>query len=180
MAVGYATHLLTDIVAHNYFVPAHEAMWFRGGLATHAISEWAMDAHISPHLFVQPASLISHHRGSLVNYAHKRLGLDRAVTKRALSCLMHGENLLRRSRLPQLLYRATRSADRAVRARFDHYIHETAGRLPQIDRLIAGETPAWLPEPEAAQHGHAHRDAPKHHPYLVFLPADFFRDVKTR
>ena len=56
MAMGYACHLLADIVAHNDFVPTHEDIWFRASMVTHASSEWAMDAHVARHLFVQPRS----------------------------------------------------------------------------------------------------------------------------
>jgi hypothetical protein len=181
MALGYASHLLTDIVAHNYFVPAHERMWLRVPMLTHAASEWAMDAHVAPALFVNPASLIERHRGTLIAWAGQRLGFSAPVANRALGCLMYGESALRRSRLPQLIYRVTRRADLRIRDRFDDYIRETSVRLRQINRLIAGGTPAWEPElPTSAHHSSGLRqDAPGPHMSLL-LPVDFFRDVTTR
>ena len=147
IAVGYSSHLLTDIVAHNYFVPAHETLWFRGRMLTHAASEWAMDAHVAPYVFVRPADLLERHSGALALYAGLHFGFDAPSVARGLRCLMHGERTLRASRLPQLVYQGARCADRRVAVRFDDYISETATRLRQLDRLVAGEVPAWLPEP---------------------------------
>jgi hypothetical protein len=46
MAIGYTSHLFVDVIAHNHFVPAHEAKWMNKTIITHISSEWAMDAHI--------------------------------------------------------------------------------------------------------------------------------------
>ena len=180
MAMGYACHLLTDIVAHNHFVPTHENIWFRASLVTHASSEWAMDAHIAKHLFVQPAELIGEHREELIDYACRRLQFVPGSTQRALGFLHRGESTLRRSGVPQAIYRASCWADRAVTARFDHYIRETSERLRQIDRLVRGETPAWLPEPESPMLSADTPRGSRHQQYLALLPADFFRDVGSR
>ncbi len=29
LAIGYASHLYVDVIAHNHFVPAHEATWLQ-------------------------------------------------------------------------------------------------------------------------------------------------------
>jgi hypothetical protein len=168
MALGYATHLLTDVVAHNQFVPTHEQIWSRSGVVTHAMSEWAMDAHISRHLFVRPASLISAHEQALSAFAQDRLGIARPVARRALYYLMCGERALRWSGVPQLIHRASRNADRELVRRFDDYVRETSHRLRQVNRLIAGEVPAWLPEIEDELDGvQSDRNA-------AVLPADLF------
>lgn len=167
MALGYAAHLLTDVVAHNQFVPAHEQMWFRAGMVTHAMSEWAMDAHVSRHLFVRPAMLIYGHERRLSTFAEERLGILRTTARRALSYLLCGERLLRRTHIPQLVYSVSRRADPALTKRFDEYIGETSQRLRQINRLIEGDVPAWKPEIEAAAHGVLTDNAP-------VLPADLF------
>jgi hypothetical protein len=178
MAIGYACHLMTDIVAHNYFVPTHENIWFRGRMLTHASAEWAMDAHIGRHLFVRPADLIGAHRAELTDYACRRLHFVPRVARGALGYLLRGESALRRSRLPQVVYRASCLADRAVTARFNHYIQETSGRLRQIDRLVRGEVPAWLPELESPSPRPEYPLPSRHQHYLALLPADFFRDVR--
>ena len=180
MAMGYACHLMTDIVAHNYFVPTHERLWFRGRMLTHAAAEWAMDAHIAPHLLVRPATLIGTHRERLIDFAHRRLHFDHDTARRGLAYLARGESTLRFSRLPQLLYGASRRADCALTARFDDYISETAGRLRQIDRLICGEIPAWLPELAAPVSSLTRAEGPRHEPVLALLPADFFCNVGPR
>ena len=43
IAVGYASHLLADVVAHNRFVPEHERRILDVPHVTHALCEWAMD-----------------------------------------------------------------------------------------------------------------------------------------
>jgi hypothetical protein len=180
MALGYAAHLLTDIVAHNYFVPSHERRWLRVPLLTHASAEWAMDAHVTAHLFVTPGELILRHRDVLVTYAGHRLGIERNAAARALHCLGTGEKLLRASRLPQLVYAAARRADAALPARFDQYVSETASRLQQINRLIGGETPGWLPD---LNPGDARAPAPEPElpgPYRLLLPPDWFHDARSR
>jgi hypothetical protein len=180
MAMGYACHLLTDIVAHNYFVPTHERLWFKGAMVTHAGSEWAMDAHVADHLFARPADLIGEHRAELIDYACRGLHFVPRLTRRALDYLQRGESALRRARVPQAVYRASRWADRAVAARFNHYISETSERLRQIDRLVRGETPTWLAEPEGVPPSCDPPRGARHQQYLALLPADFFRDVRFR
>lgn len=181
MAVGYAGHLLTDIVAHNYFVPAHEAPWLRAPMLAHAACEWAMDAHIAGQLFVHPEVLIGRHASALEVCAYQRLGCDPKAVRKALYYMQRGEQILRRSRLPALLYRASRHLDRTVSLRFDGYIRETSIRLRQINRLIAGDTPVLLPEITATADAPtpSSRRVPRHH-YSLLLPADFFHDVATR
>jgi hypothetical protein len=168
MALGYATHLLTDVVAHNQFVPTHEQIWIRCGIVTHAVSEWAMDAHVSQHLFVRPATLMCGHEASLSAFAEDRLGIPRTTARRALSYLLCGERLLRRTRIPHLIYSGSRHVDRELGERFDEYVRATSQRLRQVNRLIAGEIPAWMPELESeADAVQPHRNAP-------VLPSDLF------
>ena len=89
--------------------------------------------------------------------------------------------MLRRSRLPTLIYRVGRHLDRTVSQRFDSYIRETSVRLHQINRLIAGDTPVLLPEISAPADAPARSNpyAPLHH-HSLLLPVDFFQDVKRR
>jgi hypothetical protein len=179
MALGYATHLLTDIVAHNYFVPTHERLWLHRSMLTHASAEWAMDAHVAAHLFVRPEALMARHQDALGAYAEQHLGLERNAATRALHCLRTGEKVLRASRLPQLVYRATRRLDPRLPARFDEYVSETAARLRQINRLIAGETPAWLPEIGSDEGPARASETERPGPNRLLLPVDWFRDAPT-
>lgn len=63
IAVGYSSHLFVDVVAHNHFVPAHEAKWahinwLNKSVVAHITSEWAMDAHIDKQVTHCPHYLI--------------------------------------------------------------------------------------------------------------------------
>ncbi len=172
LALGYASHLLADIVAHNHFVPAHEQLWLDRPIVTHAASEWVMDAHIMPHLLARPADLMRRHQARLADYAAEHLGCSRAGAQRALGCLKHGEALLRASRLPQVLRAGARAADMRLGRRLDWYVGQTAARLGQINRLIEGDAPVWHAEVESA-----HLARGRTPPARVFarpLPQDFF------
>jgi hypothetical protein len=68
IALGYASLLLVDVIAHNHFVPAHEKMWLDVPLATHVAAEWAMDHHIVAQLFTHPSELMRQHRNALAHY----------------------------------------------------------------------------------------------------------------
>lgn len=176
LALGYASHLLADIIAHNHFVPAHERLWFDQPVVTHAACEWVMDAHIMPHLLARPADLMRRHAARVADYAAEQFDCDRNASRRALGCLRHGEALLRASRLPQVLRAGARATDSRLERRLDWYVAETASRLGQINRLIDGDAPVWHAELECAPAGGKRpRLAPVHdfeHP--LPLPQDFF------
>lgn len=155
LAVGYSSHLLTDIIAHNYFVPAHETLWLDTPMVTHAAAEWAMDAHVAAHVLVRPARMLTRHIDVLAAYAARHFDCNREASRRATLYLLRGERTLRAARLSQALYRIARTMDSALTRRFDHYARETAGRLKLLDRIIAGDAPAWRPEvecPKQARH----------------------------
>jgi len=174
LALGYASHLLADVVAHNHFVPAHEQMWLDRPVVTHAASEWAMDAHVTPHLFARPAELLNRHRQRVVDYAAEHFGCGRDASGRALVCLGNGEALLRASRLPQLLLRGAGALDGRLRRRFDWYIAETAARLGQINRVIEGDAPVWHAEIDGASRAEARAPALTSRAFGQPLPQDFF------
>ncbi|MEW6415703.1 MAG: zinc dependent phospholipase C family protein [Pseudomonadota bacterium] len=144
-AVGAISHLWVDIIAHNHFVPAHEHLWWNVPMLTHAAAEWAMDRHVARHVFQSPATLL---RGDdwLVGYVADQFGCPPAASRRAIRQLAGAEALLRHSRLADILHGVGRVFDRRLAARFDYYIQEVTQRLPQINRVLAGEAPAWLPD----------------------------------
>jgi len=153
IAAGYASHLLTDVIAHNYFVPAHEQLWFDQPVLTHAACEWAMDEHVGSHLLAFPGELLQSHRARLARHAAARLGCSEDAAVRALCWLGKGERLLRASRVPRAVSRGARALDARVFRRFDHYVTETARRLHQINRFIAGDLPLWKAEPASRTKG---------------------------
>lgn len=176
LAIGYASHLLCDVVAHNHFVPAHEQMWLDRPVVTHAAAEWMMDAHVMTQLLYRPADLMRQHHRRLVDCAVLHLGCARAKAQRALRWLTSGERLLRASRLPQGLRNAVRRLDPRLEPRLDWYVAETTARLGQINRLIEGDAPVWHPEidgaPSAA--GRQRADPPRGFGSQLPLPQDFF------
>lgn len=141
-AVGAMSHLWVDIIAHNHFVPAHEHLWWNVPMLTHAASEWAMDRHIARHLFRPPASLLRSDDW-LVCYVAEHFGCSASAARRAIRQLAGAESLLRRSGLPGMLHATGRVFDRRLALRFDYYLQEVGTRLPQINRVLAGEAPAW-------------------------------------
>jgi hypothetical protein len=151
LALGYASHLLADVIAHNHFVPAHEQLWLDRPVVTHAVSEWAMDAYVAPHLFARPSELIHRHHRRMSEFAAEHFGCTRGAARRALRCLRHGEALLRASQLPGMLLRGACVADRRLQQRFEWYIAETAIRLAQINRLVGGDAPVLGAEIECSR-----------------------------
>ena len=149
LALGYTSHLLADVIAHNHFVPAHEAMWFDAPMATHVAAEWAMDSHIGAQLFARPAALLRQNQDELARYVARHFGCSLEAAKGALLYLASAEAKLRLSGIPQLCYRTARMFDAGVRRRFNYYLGETSAQLVQINRILAGEAPQWHAEPRA-------------------------------
>ena len=155
IALGYASHLFVDIIAHNYFVPAHEQMWLKLPVLTHVVSEWVMDAHIRRHLFSHPHQLVRDERVALAGWAARHFDCPRPEAERALVHLGGVTALLYRSGLHRGLNAGARLLDQRLSGRLDHYVGETARRLPQINRFLVGEQPNWpadLPCPERTRY----------------------------
>ncbi len=146
LAIGFASHLLADVIAHNHFVPAHEHILDHHSMAAHVAAEWAMDAHIRRQLFVAPAELLDQHRHELAAYVANHFGCPADAAWRSLRMLASAEALLRASRLPGLCYGAALLLDQRLHHRFNHYLRETAGRMESINRILSGEVPLWHAE----------------------------------
>lgn len=148
IAVGFASHLFVDVVAHNHFVPAHEAMWLEDTLLTHICAEWAADAHLAPLLNTTPNQLLKEHHEVLQAFVARGFRCHPRRASRALRKLEIADRLLRTIRLPQLLYRISIRLDRRVFSHFVYYISQTQAMLPQIDSLLAGSRPVWEADPQ--------------------------------
>ena len=174
-AVGAMSHLWVDIIAHNHFVPAHEHLWWNVPMLTHAAAEWAMDHHIARHLFHPPVRLLQADDW-LIDYVARSFACPPAASRRALRQLAGAEGLLRHSRLPHALHGLGRVIDRKLAARFDYYIREVTARLPQMNRVLAGEAPAWLPDcpPVAVARERIAAHAPELVACRMPLPGDLF------
>lgn len=153
IALGYASHLLADVVAHNYFVPEHERRIAELPHLTHALCEWAMDAYVAPHVLASPCELMSSERACLAEHAARGARCRVGHAARALDALAAAERVLRTSRLPLLCRRVSRAFDRALAPRFEAYVRETSLRLRRIGQLLDGAEPAWNAEGSAEGRG---------------------------
>jgi hypothetical protein len=176
LAVGFASHLLVDVIAHNHFVPAHEKLWVNIPTLTHASSEWAMDAHIKTHVFNSPATLLKQNCSALAKYAAENFQCDLGKAKRAIALLAHGDAALRGSRLGEGLYHAGSLLDRNLKRRFNYYLRETSRRLVQLNQVLEGLDPVWHPEPSFPHEAH---DRVRSHTlrqinYHLPIPRDLF------
>jgi hypothetical protein len=147
LALGYASHLLTDIFAHNHFVPAHESVWADIPIATHASCEWALDHHVRGQLYATPGMLMKREHATIQAYLGGAFDCPADEADRLISALTRAERLLRFSRLPAFAHAVGRVADKRMLRRFNHYLDQTVRRLPQINSLIAGERPEWDANP---------------------------------
>ena len=75
-----------------------------------------------------------------------------------------------------MLHGIGRLLDRQLTARFDYYIQEVTQRLPQINRVLAGEAPAWLADcpPVAVSRERIAAHAPELVACRMPLPGDLF------
>lgn len=147
IAIGYASHLLVDVVAHNHFVPAHEAMWLDKTLLTHVSSEWAVDAHIADAVSTSPHRLLTANSAIIIPLMARRFRCSERRAQTALARLAEADRLLRAVRLPHMLYRLFRTIDERLFAHFVYYVSQTQTVLEKIEWLFDGTHPAWEADP---------------------------------
>jgi hypothetical protein len=141
LVVGYATHLVSDVIAHNHFVPEHEARIGRGFMLAHLLSEWAMDRHVN--VEVQPADVLEEARAHAVGFVARGFRCGEPLVRRALDILARGERFLRRSPAPALCRKAVRLMDRNWEARFDLYLSRTTQGLRMLEAALGGAFEDW-------------------------------------
>ena len=141
IALGYASHLLVDVIAHHHFVPEHEHRWFDWPVVTHALCEWAMDRHLQHHLQARPGELLRSEAAILAPFVCRYFDCAPEMASKALRQLASADQGLRKGKLPGIIYRASRRLDSMLHRRFEHYLQATASHLPDINRLIAGHSP---------------------------------------
>ncbi|WP_137719410.1 zinc dependent phospholipase C family protein [Methylobacillus flagellatus] len=146
IAIGYASHLYVDVVAHNHFVPAHEAMWQQNSIVTHIAAEWAMDAHLGPLLDITPGQLLKRHKHTLTPSITRLFGCSVLRAELALGRLSFWDSVLRRLRIPGLIYQGTRVLNRQVIEHFTYYIAKTQTALFDIGSVLTGKRPHWEAE----------------------------------
>lgn len=146
VAIGYASHLYVDVIAHNHFVPAHEAMWLNESIFTHISSEWAMDAHIAPLISHTPNQLLNRHIDIISPLVAVCFTRCEVHTRKTLKRLAFADSLLRLVRLPQLIHQVIRLTDKTVCKTFAYYITETEMALNDFNKALQGQHPVWQAE----------------------------------
>jgi hypothetical protein len=150
LAVGYATHLLSDVIAHNEFVPEHEARIGRAAMVAHLASEWAMDEHVA--IALQPADLLEEAGWHAVGFVARGFRCSESIARRALGVLSQGDRVLRRSGVPALCRRAAQLLDRRNARSFNVYLRKTASRLEALDEALSGRFEDWCgSDPEGSE-----------------------------
>lgn len=146
IAIGYASHLYIDVIAHHHFVPAHEAMWLKTTMFTHITSEWAMDAHLAPLLNTSPKTLLLEHQALLSKFISPCFRCTENSSLLAIKRLAAGDGFLRLIKLPQMIYRTARFFDKRVSNHFVYYIARTQVAVADISKVLNGHQPLFEPE----------------------------------
>lgn len=181
LAIGYISHLYVDVIAHNHFVPAHEiawlqkfkrnkdfirnpwlkkqlkdhfklGKWFNHSAITHLSSEWAMDAHLAKLAPKTPSELLSKHRTLATHFVKNHFQSSLAETETAISRLTFWDNILRKSRLPHLIYALAKTMDKQCLKHFVYYVARTQNAMHHIGLTLNGKTPSFEAEPKESDH----------------------------
>jgi len=146
IAIGYMSHLYVDVIAHNHFVPAHEAMWHKNEVFTHIVSEWAMDAHLAPLMKISSSYLLYKHHKIISKFISIQFRCTERTTSLALKRLAFWDGMLRLIKLPTLIYTVVRIADRRVFKHFVYYVAKTQLAVADIGMVLNGSKPLLEPE----------------------------------
>ena len=141
LALGYATHLVSDVVAHNEFVPEHEARIGDMAMVAHLVSEWAMDEHLRQD--VQPAHVLEEAGWHAVEFVARGFRCGEMLAHRAIKVLARADRFLRASPIPSLCRAAMRRIDRQSRKRFSLYLSKTMHHLADVEAALAGGFEDW-------------------------------------
>ena len=136
LALGYATHLVSDVVAHNHFVPEHEARIGRHAMVAHLVSEWAMDRYLAVGMVA--GEVLQETRAEAIDFVAVFFPCDRTLARRAVDGLARADRVLRASPAPRLCHRAVRLMDRDWESRFQAYLRRTAAGLAGVELALAG------------------------------------------
>lgn len=146
IAVGYASHLYVDVIAHHHFVPAHEAMWFQNKIITHIASEWAMDSHLTKLVNNSPKELLIRHQSELIRFIAPHFHCTQENTVLALKRLAFWDGVLRFVKLPSVIYQFARLCDKRLDKHFAYYIAKTQMAIANIGTMLNGFNPVFEPE----------------------------------
>ena len=146
IAIGYVSHLYVDVIAHNHFVPAHEAKWFKNTVLTHITSEWAMDAHLAPIMKTSPRYLLTAHQTAISKFISIQFRCSETATNIALKRLAFWDGVLRFVKLPHVIYKTVSLLDSRVFKHFVYYVAKTQVAVRDIGIVLNGDRPLLEPE----------------------------------
>lgn len=146
IAIGYASHLYIDVIAHHHFVPAHEAMWLKSTIVTHIASEWAMDAYLAPLMNTSPRRLLYQHQAIISKFISPHFRCSENVTNIALRRLAFGDGILRFIKLPHIIYGLVRLLDKRISKHFIYYVAKTQVAVGDVGEVLNGNKPVLEPE----------------------------------
>ena len=136
LAFGYATHLVSDVIAHNHFVPEHEARFGRHAMIGHLVSEWAMDRYLGVRTGV--SDVLADARAAAVDFVAAGFRCNEDLARRAVDGLGRADRLLRASPAPWLCHGAVRLMNRNWEANFQAYLERTTAGLAGVQLALAG------------------------------------------
>ncbi len=148
VALGYASHLMSDVMAHNCFVPEHERRVADVAYATHALCEWAMDDYLKPWVCAVPGELLAAERRPLAQIVARRWHCSEPLALRAIDWLSGADRLLRAARMPRICGALLRFVDQRLAPRFDAYVRDTSTLLVQVGAVLEGRQPVAQAEPK--------------------------------
>jgi Zinc dependent phospholipase C len=146
IAVGYSSHLFVDVIAHNHFVPAHEAKWGNKNVLTHIASEWAMDAYVAKQLNHAPHQLIREHLMVLTEFVAPIFKVSPEKTNANLKRLAFLDQLLRITKLSPMLLWLLKIRDVEFIKNLNYYLAKTEHALSHFHHALQGKRPNWEPE----------------------------------
>lgn len=181
LAIGYASHLYVDVIAHNHFVPAHEATWlqrfkrkktnkpqswlksqlkqritlskwFNHSAMTHIMSEWAMDAHLHPLVDKTPSQLLAKHRDEVETFIGQHFNHSSMTIAQSVDRLHFWDGVLRRVKLPQLILWTAHRMDKKLFKHFSYYIAKTQTAMYDFGQAVNGHVPSRAPELKGLDH----------------------------
>ena len=143
LSLGYASHLVVDVIAHNLFVPEHEARLARIRHVTHALAEWAMDDYVAQRTPARPSEVLANRQPALAAFAARSFRCPEALARRALGWLAGADGALRASPIPRACRGIVRLFDRRIEPRFDAYLRRSTASLRAVEAALAGRFVDW-------------------------------------
>lgn len=105
-----------------------------------------MDAHLAPLMQTSPTKLLNQHKTLIIAFITTHLEQPETVTIKAIQRLAFWDHVLRKAKIPQLIYRIAKLADDNLHKNFIYYIAKTQTALSEIGLTFNGTKPLYEPE----------------------------------